>query len=237
MAYEGDVDLTATLARIKAGEQLRFTNDGATFQNRERRLPENRPAITSEYVHPTPGLAGPGPQRIVVGEQGETYYTPDHIGAFGGWTSDERAARRQGTGQRRQGTGSGPETGRQPPCPFGLLSSPPSFAMTRRWWFAFLAAFAASGSCWRFWPSELRFPAGSAGTGTRWKNAWAILSWLRRRPAVAIVHEDLPFGAGGENRADILEHPPLARHARAMRLRSRLSSRDNPAFADRTFPA
>jgi filamentous hemagglutinin len=82
VAYRGDVDLTATLARIKAGKLLRFSNDGSTFQNRERRLPKQPAGYYKEYVHPTPGLSGPGPQRIVMGETGETYYTPDHYRSF-----------------------------------------------------------------------------------------------------------------------------------------------------------
>jgi guanyl-specific ribonuclease Sa len=82
VAYRGDVDVTATLARIKAGELLEHRNDGSTFANRERRLPRKPAGYYKEYVHPTPGLDGPGPQRIVVGEQGETYYTPDHYESF-----------------------------------------------------------------------------------------------------------------------------------------------------------
>ncbi len=82
VAYRGDVDVTATLARIEAGKLLRYNNDGSTFQNRERRLPRKPAGYYKEYVHPTPGLSGPGPQRIVVGEQGETYYTPDHYETF-----------------------------------------------------------------------------------------------------------------------------------------------------------
>ena len=82
VAYQGDVDLTDTLARIEAGRRLRFSNDGSTFQNRERRLPKKGTGYYKEYVHPTPGLAGPGPQRIVVGQSGEAYYTPDHYETF-----------------------------------------------------------------------------------------------------------------------------------------------------------
>jgi ribonuclease T1 len=82
VAYQGDIDLTATVARIKAGELLRIANDGATFQNRERRLPRKPAGYYKEYVHPTPGLSGPGPQRIVVGQEGEAYYTPDHYATF-----------------------------------------------------------------------------------------------------------------------------------------------------------
>ena len=82
VAYRGDVDVSATLARIKAGKLLEHRNDGSTFGNRERRLPQKPAGYYKEYVHPTPGLDGPGPQRIVVGEQGETYYTPDHYESF-----------------------------------------------------------------------------------------------------------------------------------------------------------
>ena len=33
----------------------------------------------TEYVHPTPGIKGPGPQRIVTGKSGEMYYTVDQL--------------------------------------------------------------------------------------------------------------------------------------------------------------
>jgi len=82
VTYEGDVDLTATLERIDAGKRLRFQNDGASFQNREQRLPHQRSGYYREWVHPTPGVSGPGPQRIVTGAEGEAYYTPDHYRTF-----------------------------------------------------------------------------------------------------------------------------------------------------------
>jgi ribonuclease T1 len=83
LIYEGDIDIGPTLARIEAGKQLRFPNDGATFQNRERRLPRKPAGYYREYVHPTEELLpSPGPQRIVIGEDGETYYTPDHYKTF-----------------------------------------------------------------------------------------------------------------------------------------------------------
>jgi ribonuclease T1 len=83
LIYEGDIDVGPTLARIEAGKRLRFPNDGATFQNRERRLPRQPAGYYREYVHPTDELLpSPGPQRIVIGEAGETYYTPDHYKTF-----------------------------------------------------------------------------------------------------------------------------------------------------------
>jgi guanyl-specific ribonuclease Sa len=82
LAFRGDVDVGPTLQRIKERRLLDFPNDGSTFQNRERRLPRRAAGYYKEYVHPTPGLGGPGPQRIVVGEGGEIYYTPDHYRTF-----------------------------------------------------------------------------------------------------------------------------------------------------------
>ena len=82
VAYEGDVDVGPTIERIRTGRLLDFPNDGTTFQNRERRLPRKPAGYYKEYVHPTPGLRGPGPQRIVAGQEGEFYYTPDHYRTF-----------------------------------------------------------------------------------------------------------------------------------------------------------
>jgi ribonuclease T1 len=82
VVFEGEVDLAETLARIEAGRKLRFKNDGSVFQNRERRLPRQREGYYREWVHPTPGLSGPGPQRVVTGEKDEAYYTPDHYRTF-----------------------------------------------------------------------------------------------------------------------------------------------------------
>lgn len=81
-SFTGDVDLTETLARIDRGERLSFRNDGTVFQNRERRLPDKPRGYYREWVHLTPGLSGPGPQRVVTGQQGDAWYTPDHYQSF-----------------------------------------------------------------------------------------------------------------------------------------------------------
>ncbi len=80
--YRGAIDLAPTLERIAAGKRLRFPNDGATFQNRERRLPGRPAGYYREWVVPTPGEPGPGPQRLVTGEDGEVWYTSDHYRSF-----------------------------------------------------------------------------------------------------------------------------------------------------------
>ncbi|MGE0761059.1 MAG: ribonuclease domain-containing protein [Pirellulaceae bacterium] len=82
VVYRGEVDLSGTLSRIEANERLSFPRDGSVFQNRERRLPLKPAGHYREWVHPTADLAGPGPQRIVTGKDGEAYYTPDHYETF-----------------------------------------------------------------------------------------------------------------------------------------------------------
>lgn len=80
--YRGDVDLRPTIERIRAGRKLKFPNDGSTFQNRERRLPQESSGYYREWVVPTPGESGPGPQRLVTGKEGEVWYTHDHYRSF-----------------------------------------------------------------------------------------------------------------------------------------------------------
>jgi hypothetical protein len=83
VTWRGDVDLTATVARIRRGEKLaRWENDGDVFGNFERRLPAQRRGYYREWVHPTPQAPGPGPQRIISGTNGDLWYTPDHYESF-----------------------------------------------------------------------------------------------------------------------------------------------------------
>ena len=83
-----DLGLRSTLDRINRGERYPHRNDGSVFHNNPLRgtdmrlLPEKPDGYYKEYVHPTPGLRGPGPQRIVIGRNGEIYYTPDHYQTF-----------------------------------------------------------------------------------------------------------------------------------------------------------
>jgi guanyl-specific ribonuclease Sa len=80
--FQGTADVGPTLKRIEQGKKLRFSHDGIVFENREKRLPKQPTGYYHEYVHPTKGQDGPGPQRIVRGKAGETYYTADHYRTF-----------------------------------------------------------------------------------------------------------------------------------------------------------
>ena len=82
VAWRGDVDLAPVLARIERGERDPHRNDGGVFHNREGRLPDQPRGHYREYVIRTPGINHAGPQRLVVGRDGEVFYTSDHYRSF-----------------------------------------------------------------------------------------------------------------------------------------------------------
>jgi filamentous hemagglutinin len=77
---EGTVNVQDTVNGIQSGT----LSPRNVFRNDKNRLPSQPGGyyINNEYVHPTTGLPGPGPQRIVAGQGGELYYTPDHYETF-----------------------------------------------------------------------------------------------------------------------------------------------------------
>ncbi len=79
---ESIVDLSSTIERIQKGIKFPHRNDGTIFKNREGLLPKKHSSYYREYVHPTPGIEGPGPRRVVVGENSEMFYSPDHYKTF-----------------------------------------------------------------------------------------------------------------------------------------------------------
>ncbi len=73
-----------TLRLIAAGGPFPYDRDGATFQNRERRLPAQPAGYYREYTVSTPGSSDRGARRIVSGGNppAEFYYTDDHYRSF-----------------------------------------------------------------------------------------------------------------------------------------------------------
>lgn len=71
-----------TLALIKAGGPFPYRRDGASFHNRESRLPARADGYYREYTVKTPGARDRGARRIVAGRGGEYYYTQDHYRTF-----------------------------------------------------------------------------------------------------------------------------------------------------------
>jgi filamentous hemagglutinin len=82
VAWRGDVDLAPVLERIAAGERDPHRNDGGIFGNREGLLPARARGYYREYVVRTPGITHVGPQRVVLGRDGEVFYTADHYESF-----------------------------------------------------------------------------------------------------------------------------------------------------------
>ena len=88
-AWAGDIalaDLPAearrTLAVIRAGGPFPYAQDGRTFGNREKLLPQRDRGYYREYTVRTPGARDRGARRIVAGRVGEYYYTADHYRSF-----------------------------------------------------------------------------------------------------------------------------------------------------------
>lgn len=74
--------VNATLDRIQAGSRHPHAQDGTVFRNRDELLPLRRNNYYREYTVETPGAGNRGTRRIVVGEQGEVYYSHEHYRDF-----------------------------------------------------------------------------------------------------------------------------------------------------------
>jgi ribonuclease T1 len=75
-------EAAGTWRLIERGGPFPYKEDGTVFGNRERRLPTERADYYREYTVDTPGDTDRGARRIVTGDGGELYYTPDHYTSF-----------------------------------------------------------------------------------------------------------------------------------------------------------
>lgn len=73
--------VTSTIDDIEAGV-TRYSQDGTVFRNSEGLLPKEGAGYYTEYTVENSAYANRGVERIVVGANGEMYYTPDHYGSF-----------------------------------------------------------------------------------------------------------------------------------------------------------
>ncbi len=73
-----------TIALIQRGGPYPHRQDGSTFGNRERQLPQRPRGYYREYTVDTPGLNHRGAKRIVTGGDPPDawYYTDDHYQSF-----------------------------------------------------------------------------------------------------------------------------------------------------------
>jgi ribonuclease T1 len=73
---------TDTVRLIQQGGPFPYSQDGATFQNREQILPLCSTGYYKEYTVKTPGSSTRGARRIITGRGGEYFYTSDHYASF-----------------------------------------------------------------------------------------------------------------------------------------------------------
>ncbi|MFN8125395.1 MAG: ribonuclease domain-containing protein [Candidatus Nanopelagicales bacterium] len=70
------------LAAVDSGGPFEYSQDGQTFQNRERILPAQPLGFYREYTVETPGSPDRGARRLVIGSDGVVFYTSDHYQSF-----------------------------------------------------------------------------------------------------------------------------------------------------------
>lgn len=89
--YTGSMNVKVTLDRVRANSPLPEKDDGSVFTNSERKLPVKSSGYYREFVHWPATSTGsklygsvtfPGPMRIVLGQNGEVYFTGDHYSTF-----------------------------------------------------------------------------------------------------------------------------------------------------------
>jgi ribonuclease T1 len=74
--------IALVLKTVGAGGPFRHEQDGETFFNREGLLPDRPMGHYREYTVETPGSEDRGARRLVIGADGETFYTRDHYSSF-----------------------------------------------------------------------------------------------------------------------------------------------------------
>ena len=67
---------------IKKGHPYPFPKDGTEFINYEKLLPMKESNYYMEFTVSTPNVTHRGAKRIVVGKNGEIYFTGDHYQTF-----------------------------------------------------------------------------------------------------------------------------------------------------------
>jgi ribonuclease T1 len=75
-------EAVTTLELIDKGGPFPYRQDGSIFRNQENLLPRQATGYYREYTVKTPGSADRGARRLVVGRDGDIYYTADHYESF-----------------------------------------------------------------------------------------------------------------------------------------------------------
>ena len=79
-------DAIGTLKLIAADGPYPYAEDGTVFGNYQRLLPREPADYYHEFTVASAGERTRGPRRVVTGEGGQDYYSPDHYASFD-WVS------------------------------------------------------------------------------------------------------------------------------------------------------
>jgi len=71
-----------TLGEVRRGGPYPFPEDDTVFHNYEHELPAEPDGYYREFTVVTPGSPDRGARRLIVGRDGEVYYTADHYESF-----------------------------------------------------------------------------------------------------------------------------------------------------------
>ena len=99
---------------------------------------------------------------------------------------------------RDQGSGTGSQS--NPPLPFLYVDSPASYHDDAALIVRIPAGIRSKQKLLAILADRLRFPGYFGWNWDALEECLSDLSWLPADQRVAIVHDDLPFGSGGENR-------------------------------------
>jgi len=75
-------EVADTIALVEQGGPYPYAEDGTVYQNREGVLPACASGYYHLYTVPTPGAPDRGERRLITGQGGEYYYTPDSYASF-----------------------------------------------------------------------------------------------------------------------------------------------------------
>jgi guanyl-specific ribonuclease Sa len=75
-------EVADTIDLVEAGGPFPYAEDGTVYQNREGILPACASGYYHLYTVPTPGTSDRGDRRLITGQGGEYYYTPDRYASF-----------------------------------------------------------------------------------------------------------------------------------------------------------
>ncbi|MEC4812272.1 MAG: ribonuclease domain-containing protein [Scytonema sp. PMC 1069.18] len=75
-------EVQITINLISQGGPFPHPKDGSVFKNLELLLPPQPIGYYREYTVKTPGAIDRGSRRLIIGQNGEMYYTANHYNSF-----------------------------------------------------------------------------------------------------------------------------------------------------------